>query len=87
MSQRNYDNPDYKDARRKVLERDDYKCRLCGSKKHLECHHIRAYASNQSLAYEPNNMIVLCKKCHKRITGSELYYQELLTKLVRAKQK
>ena len=48
----------------KVLKRDNYTCKLCGSKIKLEVHHIDSNKHNSN----PYNLITLCKKCHTKIT-------------------
>lgn len=49
-------------CRNLVLERDGYKCRICGSDKGLEVHHIlpRKLGGTD----HPENLITLCRKCH-----------------------
>lgn len=47
-----------------VLERDHYKCMLCGSNKKLEMHHIDPVSTYPEKAYEELNCITLCEKCH-----------------------
>ena len=44
-------------------ERDDYRCRVCGSGYNVHTHHIqyRSLGGENSL----NNYITLCAKCHE----------------------
>lgn len=57
-------------VRDKVLNLDDKTCCLCGSKRSLEVHHIIPFSINPMLAYDPDNLITLCKTCHdKNHTG------------------
>jgi len=61
--------------RKSVIERDNCMCVCCGTKgkknyrnknyRGLVAHHIEAYNSNVELRQEINNLITLCKKCHK----------------------
>lgn len=44
-----------------ILKRDNNKCILCGSIKHLIVHH-KNY-DNQNL----DNLITLCSKCHRKV--------------------
>jgi hypothetical protein len=48
--------------RAKVLERDEYMCRICGSEENLEVHHMLAltYGGKSTL----KNLITLCADCH-----------------------
>lgn len=50
----------------KIKERDGYQCRLCGSPKKLEAHHLYGQKRFPELAYVPQNLITLCRKCHRR---------------------
>lgn len=51
-----------------ILERDGYKCRICGSRKRLHIHH---YDGRGAQHPEPNhdhsNLITLCASCHIRV--------------------
>ena len=53
-----------KEARRFVRERDGGKCRSCG-KSGAEVHHLR-YRS-QGGDHDPNNLALLCQRCHEDI--------------------
>lgn len=57
----------YSKFRKKVLDRDNYTCQLCGSKNDLEVHHIKPYAKYPCLRVSVNNGITYCKQCHKAI--------------------
>lgn len=39
------------------------KCNKCGSNINVEIHHIDKDTTNNS----PNNLILLCRKCHRRL--------------------
>lgn len=67
-------NPRYLKIRKQILERDGYKCALCQSNIKLEAHHIIEKKKNILLAFDSNNMITLCKKCHNSIRGKEEEY-------------
>ena len=59
-------NYGYSSRRKAVLHRDNYTCQCCGKKNcQLQTHHI-IYRSRGGTDDE-NNMITLCKECHKRI--------------------
>lgn len=55
--------------RKAVAERDNWKCRICGSKENLEAHHIIPVHNDPEgeYKYDPNNGIMLCKKCHDMV--------------------
>lgn len=52
--------------RRIVHERDNHKCKLCGSTKKLEAHHIIPIAECRDVAFLPMNGVLLCGECHKK---------------------
>lgn len=55
---------EYADWRKKVFERDGYKCRKCDSNGELNAHHIKPFASNEELRYNIDNGITFCKEHH-----------------------
>jgi 5-methylcytosine-specific restriction endonuclease McrA len=54
----------YRELRKQVLERDSWRCQLCGSMQHLQVHHFK-YRS-QSGSDEEQNLITLCAQCHEQ---------------------
>jgi DNA-directed RNA polymerase subunit RPC12/RpoP len=56
----------YGNVRNFILERDGYKCRLCGETKHLIVHHIneQSYHSTDNPDNSPDNLTTLCNSCH-----------------------
>lgn len=57
---------EYSKWRNKVFKRDNYTCMCCGDDKggNLQAHHIINFSENESLRYDIQNGITLCKKCH-----------------------
>lgn len=88
---RDYDNAKYREMRNTVRKRDNYKCQFpnCNSKNKydLEVHHILRWWDFPSLRYDPDNAILLCKKCHKFVTGKEIYYAKMFMQIVQNKKK
>lgn len=79
---RDSSDPKYKKWKMTVRERDDDKCQMCPSEENVDVHHIKRYADCAELRYDPNNGICLCKKCHKKVTGSEDNFAQMLMRLV-----
>lgn len=52
--------------RKAVFERDKYSCQKCGDDRggNLRAHHIKNFATNESLRTDVNNGITLCENCH-----------------------
>jgi len=84
---RNYDDPVYKEWRKKVLSRDGHKCQMprCKHKKYLQVHHIRKWSSAASLRFELDNGITLCARCHKEVNTNEALYESLFHQIVSRK--
>jgi len=86
---RNYNDPTYKDARKKVLKRDKRTCQMpkCGSKKRLNVHHIIPWSKAAHLRFETYNLITLCRVCHDSIKDSEHHYESLFMSIVRENER
>jgi 5-methylcytosine-specific restriction endonuclease McrA len=57
---------EYNSWRGKILERDNYTCKICsnhGGK--LNVHHIELFSECKEKRFDINNGITLCEKCHK----------------------
>jgi len=61
------DTKAYRALRRKILERDAWRCQHCGSISGLEVHHIRRRSQQGEDSDE--NLISLCSVCHRAIHG------------------
>jgi len=55
----------YQRLRMQVLNRDGWRCQVCGSMTNLEVHHSQ-FRSRQGQDTEAN-LITLCSECHKQI--------------------
>ena len=53
--------------RQVVLSRDGFQCVRCPSKKHLQAHH--RYYRQRFEDSEPDDLITLCRDCHKKEHG------------------
>lgn len=77
---------DWKQCRRKALERDNFKCKIsnqdCDNR--LEVHHILRWEDHPELRSDLNNVITLCHKHHPRKKEEEIklspYFKELISK-------
>ena len=58
----------YRQLHRQVLERDGWRCQLCGTMSNLEVHHqnFRSRSGDDS----EQNLITLCTKCHVQVHQS-----------------
>ncbi len=54
----------YKDWMNKVLERDDYTCKITKVNGVLSAHHIESFANNKALRYEIDNGFTMLKPLH-----------------------
>ena len=73
-----------KETYNKVMQRDNYKCRLldCTCYGKLELHHIRYRSEAKDLINEPTNCIMLCSKHHKQVHSNKHYWQPILKEMI-----
>lgn len=71
-----------KETYNKVMQRDKYKCRLCGTPFNLNEHHIVYKSEDRKLINEPTNLIVLCTKCHALVHSNKHYWQPILKEMI-----
>lgn len=50
-----------------IRKRDNHECQICGSKDQLRVHHLLHKQFFPDLAFNPNNGITLCNKCHNEV--------------------
>ena len=65
------DSERYRELHRQVLERDGWRCQVCGSMQHLQVHHLKF--RSQLGADEERNLITLCINCHERAHTKSVY--------------
>jgi len=63
------DPPSYRDLHRQVLERDGWRCQVCGSMQHLQVHHLKF--RSRSGGDEEQNLITMCAECHARMHSND----------------
>lgn len=55
------------ELRKMCFERDNWICQKCGSKVNLHCHHTDPVINNPLESADLDNVITLCKDCHKEV--------------------
>ena len=66
-----YNSVKWRKLRKRILLKYNV-CQNCGFDNDLEIHHIIPPRGNEETFYNEDNLIPLCKTCHKNITGKEL---------------
>ena len=66
----NRDNEKRRDHFAFIRDHQKERCSMCGSKENLEWHHMVPLSMGGETCEE--NMIVLCRKCHKKVTNYHL---------------
>lgn len=59
-----YYSYEYKNWRKAIFERDDFRCRTCGATGFITAHHIKSFAHFPELRFDLDNGITLCEPCH-----------------------
>jgi hypothetical protein len=54
----------YVDWQKAVLKKYNSTCQFCGQKRNPACHHLNGYKWCIEQRFDPNNGVVLCKRCH-----------------------
>lgn len=76
-----YSSKEWKDATRIVRKRDGNTCAKC-AKRHtrtsLHIHHIRSFSTYSELRCDPNNLVLLCEKCHKWVHSKKNINKEFI---------
>lgn len=58
-----------KEIQKRVFERDDYTCQICGQKGgNLQVDHIKSWADYPELRFDMDNCRTLCMACHYYVT-------------------
>lgn len=57
---------EYKKFRKKIIERDNYRCINCGASDRLEVHHIKPASKFPEQIMDESNVITLCVSCHSK---------------------
>lgn len=55
----------WKKKRNKIVHRDNDKCTNCGSTRLLHVHHMKYELGKLPWEYDDNDLVTLCKRCHK----------------------
>jgi 5-methylcytosine-specific restriction endonuclease McrA len=59
------DSTSYRGLHLQVLERDGWRCQVCGSMQNLQVHHLKF--RSQSGGDEEQNLSTMCAECHARM--------------------
>jgi 5-methylcytosine-specific restriction endonuclease McrA len=70
------DATNYRELHRQVLERDGWRCQVCGSMQQLQVHHLK-YRS-QLGGDEEQNLITLCAECREQVHRNASCYKARL---------
>jgi len=69
--------PRWKALRLQALDRDEWKCVECGTRRRLECDHVLPVKTHPELSYTLSNLQILCGRCHARKTRLEVGHKPL----------
>ncbi len=75
-------DPRWQKKRLEVMERDDFKCKLCNDdSKTLHVHHKSYQYGKEPWDYELDNFTTLCYDCHELEEFAKEKFNELIYKL------
>ena len=68
--------PEWESKRNSILDRDNHQCVRCGKKEYekgfyttLNVHHLKYIPNRRLWEYDDNDLITLCRNCHKKEHG------------------
>jgi hypothetical protein len=64
-----FNSAKYIEWKKKVFEKDQNKCKRCGSMNNLHSHHIIPWKDAEHLRFDINNGLILCNSCHAKEEG------------------
>lgn len=77
-------DPKWQKVRLQVLERDDWRCRICDiGTKTLHIHHNFYQQNREPWDYPFDSLITLCFECHEREKGYRLVAEDSLLEALR----
>lgn len=65
-------SPQWTARRLEILERDNHKCKFCGSTQNIQVHHLEYENGLSAWEYSDEKLITLCGTCHKKQHGKPL---------------
>lgn len=71
------------ELRNKILERDGYKCYICGKETNLHVHHI--IPRDEGGPHIPENLVTLCGSCHRSVESGNT--EKIIKKCLKAFKK
>ena len=72
----------YKEFVRRILIRDNFKCRVCNSVVKPEVHHIVPFYKNKRLFFRESNVLTLCFRHHNQTKRKEEIYITIFKQVV-----
>ncbi len=79
------DSAKYKEWENQVKERDEHKCRKCGSNEKLAAHHIKPWKDFPESRFDIGNGLTLCNSCHGKEEGFQKGHVTILSPEARAR--
>lgn len=78
-----YSSDSWRKAIAAVWSRDNGQCQRCGIKRQFTritfcVHHIASFVANESLRADPDNLILLCQKCHRWVHSNRNTKKEFI---------
>ena len=63
-----YHDPRWKAKRKRILDRDNHTCKMCGDTNNLQVHHGYYEPERRAWTYPDHSLWTLCESCHEKVT-------------------
>ena len=72
-----FNSSQWKLARSRILQRDNFNCKRCGTDNHLEVHHLTYIRFGRELS---SDLVTLCRNCHQAVHNHHGYKHHIYYK-------
>jgi hypothetical protein len=75
-------SPKWQRKRLEIMQRDEWKCRVCGdTERELHVHHIK-YSGKNPWDAKNEDLITLCDECHTQSHALKKLYEEIYSQII-----
>ena len=87
MARKDYSDPRWQRVRLRVMERDEFACKCCGSAdRELQVHHLEYARGKRIWESKDADLLTLCHVCHEQVEMYVTLMRRHAPRLLRAKR-